>query len=68
MTVKRLIESLQRCEPEAIVFFENVDTLIGVEMVIRQDDNTVKLLTLDDYREDDDAFFEDEFYENGENE
>ena len=66
MTVKELINELQKCNKDAIVVMEATDTWTNIEVVHIRNKDLIELQEQTDYREEDDAFFEDEFYENDE--
>ena len=66
MTVKELINELQKCNKDAIVVMEATDPWTNIEVVHIRNKDLIELQEQTDYREEDDAFFEDEFHENDE--
>lgn len=63
MTVENLINELQKCPKDAIVVMEANGSWSNIEVLHIKNKDLVELHEQTDYREDDDAFFEDEFYE-----
>ena len=63
MTVENLIKELQKCNKDAIVVMEANGSWTNIEVLHIKNNDLVELHEQTDYREDDDAFFEDEFYE-----
>jgi len=66
MTVESLINELQKCNKDAIVVMEANGSWVNIEVLHIKNKDLVELHEQTDYREDDDAFFEDVFYDNGE--
>lgn len=63
MTVKELIHVLKKCHQDAIVVMEATGTWTNIEVVLIKNKDLIELKEQIDYREEEDAFFEDEFYE-----
>jgi hypothetical protein len=63
MTVKHLIRELQKCNKDAIVVMETNGSWTNIEVVHINNKDLVELQEQNDYREEDDAFCEDDFYE-----
>lgn len=63
MTVKHLIRELQKCPKDAIVVMEANGSWSNIEVLHIKNKDLVELHEQTDYREDDDAFCEDDFYE-----
>ena len=63
MTVEHLIRDLRKCNKDAIVVMVANGTWVNIEVVCIKNKDLIELQEQTDYREEDGAFCEDDFYE-----